>query len=103
MHVCRDWEYFCLSCLEAGIPLGIPDDLMQNHSRPGFSYWKHWQTLLNHKKTSLKCCPREAVNKPSKTMCSSMESDTGVTSKLDDPLKVNDAVGRLNSTNSSAL
>lgn len=43
------------------------------------------------------------VNKPSKTMCSSMESDTGVTSKLDDPLKVNDAVGRLNSTNSSAL
>lgn len=61
MHVCRDWQYFCLSCLEAGIPLGIPDDLMQNHSRPGFSYWKHWQTLLNHKETSLKCCPREAA------------------------------------------
>lgn len=36
-------------------------------------------------------------------MCSSMESDTGVTSKLDDPLKVNDADGRLNSTNSSVL
>lgn len=36
-------------------------------------------------------------------MCSSMESDTGVTSKLGDPLKVNDADGRLNSTNSSVL
>lgn len=32
-----------------------------------------------------------------------MESDTGVTSKLDDPLKVNYAVGSLNSTNASAL